>query len=850
MLEVLLTAVPALCWLLCRCYHLLQTPLATLFQKLNIDIPHAPQVTIDSLGEDYVILHWDTETASENIYYVVLLNGREAATLAGKLIKLCGLQLAHMYLVRVLAVNAATNFRSQSGAVYVTTTDSKVDFDDINETPGWAVSSWTDNMEISEKDAQVSYDPNDSSPELLRRQIRSHQLELHRTKADMAAFALFQQTEMLLLLRSYNEYKYVLSEEHEQRGRKDLDVKELEKKKDSLTFEKLKLLKQLRNHRSHKLIHKASLAELRSRVTKLEEKKHHVLNTADLERARVKTTVEQLHRDITELKEQLTQLENNSKQLNGERKDLSHQVNLLKPLVDQFTVFNPQPTGETSPNGSQTSLSSVFEVFTRDSLLTKGGAELLKRLTTLRPEWEGDINREFEALTALELSWKSAYRNAIRKFVMIHNNAEVARASANPGYQPQKITEYQASVEFGGFSNALPKSRPPKVYTFIDEHSPAPDSPASGPVSPPIPETERMAPFYSRVYDEHDNNLGSLVSEAPPMARDYSEASRNMEVPDIMARDYSEAPRNRDIPDINMGRDYSMSQSNSLNVPMMASSSSLAQNQQAMGYNSGHQQSFSQSSLPLANLGNNLNQGMNVPLEPSVSGSLIQASLLGPLLQNQDSLLQFLFPLQSNLQPGMQQDRSHHLQSNLNDSLQPGLQQNLQQMQFLSGLPYEDQMYGMRSPTPENPPFGSSTQQSIPSLWNTPGTSSNAPGNTNTGGFLNSRQYPKQMSLSPGPMNTELSPSQSIVSQPNDALLDSLLLSNNSQLPGSSLSGNLPLNIWLDRLNPGLSNHGRALSGGNHIWRNDVPSGMISPDFQPFQSRKKERDDSDDIQLL
>lgn len=805
MLEVLLTAGPALCWLLCRLYQILQTPLEALFKKLSIDIPHAPKITIDQLQKNQVVLHWDTEEWQENVYFVVLVNVREAASLAGKLICLQGLEASKMYLIEVLAVNAATNFRSQSGAIYVTTMDVECDF----EGDTWSVTPWMARDEKHSDEYKMSREAALSDAEKgLLEQIRHNQIELYKTRAEVAEISSSQQREVLQLLAAFEEYKYMLSEEHEQRGRKDLDVKTLEKKKDSLTFEKLKLSKQLRNHKSHKLIHKASLAELRSRVAKLEEKKQHVLNLADLEKARVKSSVDQLHKDIAGLKDDLAEFENQAKLLNSDRKELAHQVNVLKPLVDQFTVFNPQPTGETSPNGSQVSLTAVFEVFTRDSLLTKGGAELLKKITSLQPDWDADINREFEALTALELSWKNAYRNVIRKFVQVHNNAEMTRAAATPGYVPQKITEYQASVEFGGFSNALPKLRPPKVYTFVDENSPAPESPASNPVSPPLPDSEKMPPFFNRV-NEEDNNLSSLGSE--PMNRDFSDR--------------------RDLPDINVSRDYPMAQGQSLNMPLMASSSSLAQTQslnlniqpQPLGY--GHQQSFSQSSLPQSHVGANLNH--SVPLEPTPSGTLIQASLLGNHTQNQDSLLNFLFPLPNNLLPGIQ-DRSH-LPGNLQDSLQPNLQP------FLSGLPYEDQMYGMRSPTPDPPAFN---QQPLPSLWNT------NPAN-NSSNFMNQR-FPNQMSLSPGPMNVELSPSQSVVSQSGDTLLDTLLLSNNPLLPQSSLQ----LNIWLDRLNPGLGSHNRALSGGNHIWRNDVHNGTISPDFQPFQSRRKEGDEADDIQLL
>lgn len=826
MLEVLLTAVPALCWLLCRVVQLLQQPLETLFQKLNIDIPHSPQVTVDCLGRNDVVLHWDLESApDENIYYVVLVNGREAATLAGRSIKVCGLELGKMYQLRVLAVNATSNFRAQSMAIFVTTkgllegVEWEMRSTLVNKTEGGEVAKDLIAVEEVEKIEDFG---------ILHNQLVAYQLELQRVIADMAAFNGSQQAEMLELAKSYDEYKEMLSEEHEIRGKKDLDVKTLEKKKDTLTFEKLKLSKQLRNQHSHKTIHESSLAELKSRVAKLEEKKHHVLNTASLEKSRVDAQVDRLHGEIAELKSQLISLESQSKQLNIEKKELAHVASNLRPLVEQFTVFNSQPAapgGDLSPNGSLTSLNSAsFEVFTRDSLLTKGGAELLRKLTVLRPEWEAEINKEFELLTSLELLWKSAYRAAIRKFVLLHNSVEQARAAANPGYQPQKLTEYQASVEFGGFSNALSKPRIPKVYTFVDENSsPAVESPRSGAVSPP-PE-KATTPLYGRVYENlHDNNLGSLgIDSANITNKDFSEIH----------------PSNRDTFDQNpVNREYQMSQSNSLNVPLMSSTSSIGRN-----YNGG----MSQAALSQASLGgqNSLNPHYNVPLEPTASGSLIHASFLGNQLNTSDSLQGFLFPLQPSLLQGMQQD-THNLQHPLQDSLHGGLNQqsNMQQMPYLSNLSYDDQMYG-RSPTPDNPPYA---QLQVSSMWNTHGNTGGSGTNASTSSYMGNMHYPKQLSLSPRPGAVELSPSLSIL-PPQTELLDSLMLSN-PQLQPSALSSNLSLNIWLDRLGAGLGGHNRALSGGNHIWRHDVQSGGMAPDFQPFNVDKKREPDADDIQLL
>ena len=45
-------------------------------------------------------------------------------------------------------------------------------------------------------------------------------------------------------------------------------------------------------------------------------------------------------------------------------------------------------------------------------------------------------------------SWKEAFRAEIKKFVSIHQALEVARMNLDQNYQPVKMTEYQASIEF------------------------------------------------------------------------------------------------------------------------------------------------------------------------------------------------------------------------------------------------------------------------------------------------------------------------------------------------------------------------------------------------------------------
>lgn len=78
MIEVLLTVIPSIFWIVYRCYQLLQTPVEGLVEDLNIEIPHAPNMCIDSITHKSVVIHWDIEMkADESLVYIIMINNRE-----------------------------------------------------------------------------------------------------------------------------------------------------------------------------------------------------------------------------------------------------------------------------------------------------------------------------------------------------------------------------------------------------------------------------------------------------------------------------------------------------------------------------------------------------------------------------------------------------------------------------------------------------------------------------------------------------------------------------------------------------------------------------------------------------
>lgn len=79
---------------------------------------------IDSISETSIIIHWDIEVKyDENLYYVIVINEQEAATLTSTSCKLNNLSPHQLYRLEIIAINSITNFKSQSKPVYVQTCD-------------------------------------------------------------------------------------------------------------------------------------------------------------------------------------------------------------------------------------------------------------------------------------------------------------------------------------------------------------------------------------------------------------------------------------------------------------------------------------------------------------------------------------------------------------------------------------------------------------------------------------------------------------------------------------------------------------------------------------------------------
>lgn len=884
MLEILLTVIPSLCWLAFRCYQLVHTPAERLARKLNVDIPHIPSVCVDQLAASHIVLHWDIEILpDENIFYVLLVNGKDAGTLAQTSVKLCNLEPDSLYRIQILAVNAISNFRSQSPAVYIRTLANKESKNKTQALP-FSVAKEVDLPSSSHKSSFTNYSLDLTAAEVARvtdqavlaEYLYVFQNELSRVTKAIDALLDHQQQEEARLKNDLDAYRKELEEGSDVRAKKGLDVKDLENKKDLLAFEKLKLSKQLRNYETSRNLHVNKLAELRAKAAKLREKHQHVVNTSKAEKTKVDLQIGEIYGEISSNKETIVSLEHRVKELKSERKNVSLMVLSLRSLVDQFVT---PPTLPSASEPSETIVGS-WEIFTRDNSLTKLGAEVLRKIYGYKPEWAEDFDREIKIVEAMEMSWKDAFRAAIRKFVSVQNSVEMLRASQDKFYEPQKLTDYQASVEFGGFGNAIGKAPiRKKGYVLVDEGSASP--------SPPPEVSDTWGNNYSQIYEDA-KELGSpqynaVNTNSPNVSVVNSANALNSAIATDFPRDayqpmhqYSEST----------GAVYGDG-SESVNVSDSNFQSKPLQTNDFVGAQSGFQDQTYRNAYGDANLNDfrypdtyeanylqqypeqypeqyqeqsNAYQQSNA-YEPQLDTSYKNAYVNQPYAENSYENAPFdnansngpTFPFSDNaysmlpLPMGLSGSSASYVQNDLDLTLQlsiplSSMQQYAQNIR--QSFPYDD-MYSIRSTTPES--YRQPVQPVQPNLWN----------NASQNNFLDSRRTFLGLSLLPSSGNMELYPlhsqnniggaqaPQNQLIQPqiqvpqvtHDSLFNNLMLSSNSsQIPSSS--------IWLDRPMSTANSHNRTVSSASQLWRTEPARGEGSPsvgvgtDFLPFSPKK------------
>lgn len=529
MIEVLITVVPAVLWLLYRFLLVLQTPAEKLIEDLNIEIPHTPILCIDSICERSIVIHWDIEIKfDENLYYVIVVNEQEAATLTSTSCKLNNLTPHQLYQIEIIAVNSITNFKSQSKPVFVHTSSEKgldgiVNVDHL-ETEVKEIEP-TGNSDQSLETITIDQIRNIKDSNLLNDYIVKFQNELAKTNTEYKQFQSSISQEQETLQRDLSHYKQEFEEESDNKLKKDHDLKSLERKKDNLSFQKSKLTTQLNALKNTLSLFNTKFEENENKIKKLREKNTHALNTEDQEKTKIKEEIDSIKQKINHTKSGMEKTEENIKLIALERKELISILNQLKPLIDAFnqsgnsstpsdinsvSQLPPSSTASNNTSGSNSSTTattttannSATSVFNRDGSLSKSAFDAIVKIIQIVPSWQDEIMHEINQYQEFEQNWKEAFRAEIKKFVAIHQALEVARMNLDQNYQPVKMTEYQASIEFGGFSNALPKPK----FNGKRNLSPTEDH---------LKQNNNFYNYYGNVYskEEPDGELGPLHSQ-------------------------------------------------------------------------------------------------------------------------------------------------------------------------------------------------------------------------------------------------------------------------------------------------------------------------------------------------
>lgn len=512
MIEILLTVIPSVIWIIYRCWQLFQTPVEVLIDDLNIEIPYSANICIDSISNTSAVIHWDIKIREdENLFYILLINNKEAATLTSTSCKLNNLQQNKLYQIQITAINSLTNFRSQSNTVYIQTLcKSSADFeaDIVNSDKFHPKLDDETNVDLIEEklkpEGELSFDKikTISNLNLLKGYLYYYQNELNSLFSELNDLQKNMSSDQKALMDEINQYKLQLHEETDNKIKKDNDVKDLENQKDNLTFKKLKLNKQLETLNTSKNIYDSNLNDLKVKIKKLNERKLHIISNKQLDITKINYEIKQIFNELQFIKNENFKIEEVVKTITTDKKRLVGLIDNLRPLLnflnypvissnllheksassaisikqlipDIIQQFNnptnnvanlpssvPNPSGNHSPNSSNNSITfnqSLIDLFNKDGTLTKAGEEVLTIILELKPEWKLDFDKELNELIELENEWKICFKNEIRKYTSIYNSLDIAKMNNDVSHQPQKMTEYSASIEFGGLNNALPK---------------------------------------------------------------------------------------------------------------------------------------------------------------------------------------------------------------------------------------------------------------------------------------------------------------------------------------------------------------------------------------------------------
>jgi hypothetical protein len=184
-------------------------------------------------------------------------------------------------------------------------------------------------------------------------------------------------------------------------------------------------------------------------IQKLTKRNTTALNNESKEVSNMKVKITTIQRQLEDQKLANEKLDEEIKQLVNERKELGQLATKLKPYLD--VINNPPANNESTVPPT---------IFTKFGTVQRQVLDAIAHICELIPSWSNDINQELEHYTHEDNKWRTAFRQEIKKYVDIHQLLESYKKQEDPNYQCVKTNEYQASIDFGGYANALPRVKP------------------------------------------------------------------------------------------------------------------------------------------------------------------------------------------------------------------------------------------------------------------------------------------------------------------------------------------------------------------------------------------------------
>lgn len=439
MIEVLLTLVPSVLWLLYRCFKLFQVPVDEIINDLNIDIPHIANICVDAITSNSIIVHWDIQLRlDENLCYILLVNNKEVSTISSTSCKLSDLDPNVLYKIQIIAVNLNTNYRSISDSVYVETLSSdanplevikQVHNNNFKHQPQEEVNidDCTDDLAKVTKDISPDSIHNIKDPGILSSCLRYYQLQLAKLCNEFRSMEENISVELDKLKQDNRKLLEDLKFQNQTINKHSSILKENQKKKEELLLQKTKLNSKLMETKKSINNKSKNLHSMKLDLEKLYHKKQFIEANGDNEKHKLRQSIQLIESEIETLKGKQTLVEENLKLVKNRRK----QINKLHNIIHELSIkFN-----ETC--------------FNKDHSLNEKGLEILNEVCVIKPEWANFIESEKNNLNDFDQAFKSALVSGLKSYVTLYNGLETYRSANEKNYSPSWMSEINAAAKFG-----------------------------------------------------------------------------------------------------------------------------------------------------------------------------------------------------------------------------------------------------------------------------------------------------------------------------------------------------------------------------------------------------------------